>query len=95
MKEENPIAYLCKLSRLELTAEEQQKFQQELDTIVRYFDRLQEVDTQEAEFLSQAVADLNMLRTDEPQNSWQAKNILKNAAEKQGNCFQVPKILEG
>lgn len=62
---EELIAKLANLSRMALTKEESKTFQKQLDDILTFFEKLQEVDTSDVEPVSQITGLKNVARIDE------------------------------
>lgn len=87
------IEHLAKLSRLELSDKEIEKFSKELSSILDYVSKLQGIDTQNVEPVSQITGLSNVQRKDEVEDFENKKGILKNAPQKQGDFFKVKTVL--
>lgn len=68
MLTQEEIDKIMKLSRLNLTIKEQKKYQQELSSILDFFEKLQEVNTDGIEPTAQVTGLMNGLREDTPEN---------------------------
>jgi len=88
------VEYVAHLARVELTPEEAQKFAGQLDQILQYFEKLNELDTKDVEPTRHAIAVVNAFRDDEVRVSYDSETALKNAPDKDGPFFKVPKIIE-
>jgi len=82
------------LARLRLTAQEEERLTEQLDNILRYMAKLNEVDTAMVEPFTHGVDIANVLRDDEVTNRPNAEALLANAPEKDQTFFRVPKIIE-
>ena len=89
------VAKVAKLARLALTAEEQERFADQMADILKYVDMLDEVDTSEIEALAHPFAVENVFRPDETRPSLDRNDALQNAPQADGKFFLVPQILEG
>ena len=88
------VEHIAHLARLEFKEQEIEAFTKQLDNILTYFDKLQEVDTASVEPTSHAVRIMNVFREDAVKNSIPSEASLKNAPQEEGSCFRVPKIIE-
>ena len=88
------VEYVSHLARLRLSEEEAEKFTSQLDQILSYFEKLQELDTSQVEPTSHPIPIVNAFREDEMKPSLDIEDVLANAPEKEGNFFKVPKIIE-
>jgi len=88
------VAYVAKLARLALSDEEVRRLGKQLDTILEYISKLNEVSTQTAEPMSHVLPLENIYRADEVKPSLPTEEALKNAPSKEGAFFKVPKVIE-
>ena len=93
-KDKLDVAYMANLSRLELTDEEQKYLGRQLNDILDYISKLNEVDTNGVEPTSHVIALENVGREDKETASLPIDEVLKNAPSKEGKFFRVPKIIE-
>ncbi|HVR17020.1 MAG TPA: Asp-tRNA(Asn)/Glu-tRNA(Gln) amidotransferase subunit GatC [Candidatus Limnocylindrales bacterium] len=82
------------LARLRLTPEEQSSLTDELDRILGYMDKLNQLDTADVDLFSHAANITNTLREDRVTNRSNADALLANAPDRDGTFFKVPKIIE-
>ena len=88
------VEYVAGLARLRLSDEEKEEFTTQLDDILTYMDKLNEVDTTGVEPTSHVISIRNVLRNDEVRESLPSEPSLKNAPEKERSFYKVPKIIE-
>jgi aspartyl-tRNA(Asn)/glutamyl-tRNA(Gln) amidotransferase subunit C len=88
------VAYVAKLARLNLTAEETQLFQNQLGRVLKYADRLSEVDVSHVEAAAHAIPIFNVFREDEPRDFFTAEEALSNAPARANGLFIVTKVVE-
>jgi aspartyl-tRNA(Asn)/glutamyl-tRNA(Gln) amidotransferase subunit C len=89
------VGHIASLARLNLTAEEQSKFQNQLDSILGMVKDLQKVDISS---VPDAPVDpflpTNVIREDSVRPSFSSKEAIANAPQKNDEYFIVPKIVE-
>ncbi len=88
------VKYVAHLARLNLTPEEEAKFETQLSHILGYIEKLKEVDVSEVEPMAHAVPMVNITRPDEVRPSLSNEEALRNAPAKANGLFMVPKIVE-
>ena len=91
---QDEVTHVAHLARLEFGEEEKEKFTSQLNDILRYMDKLGEVDTTGVEPMTHAIAQKNAFREDAVGESLPPEVSLANAPESRGGCFQVPKVIE-
>lgn len=82
------------LARLRLTAQEESQLTEQLDHILGYMEKLDELDTSNVELFSHAVDAVNAMREDIVTNRPNADALLANAPDRDATYFKVPKIIE-
>ena len=85
---------MATLARLDLAPDEQERLAGELDRILVYMDKLNELDTEGVEPLSHAVDVVNVLRPDKAVNQPRTEALLSNAPAREDDFLSVPKIIE-
>ena len=85
---------MATLARLDLTADEQEQLAGQLDRILEYMDKLNELDTGGVEPMSHAVDVVNVLRPDRAVNQPRTEALLSNAPARDDDFLSVPKIIE-
>lgn len=88
------VEHVARLARLELTEEEKNLFTGQLDSILAYVDKLNELDTEGIVPTSHAVPMENAFREDEVATSIGVENALANAPDRSESFFRVPKVIE-
>ena len=87
------VLHIAKLSKLEFSDEEIEKFTTEMSTIIEYVNTLQGVDTSDVEDQT-SVLPLNDLRADKVEPSLSQEDAIKNAPKKRAGGFSVPQVVE-
>jgi len=88
------VSYVAKLARLNLTGDEGRLFQEQLDEVLAYAKKLEEVDVTDIEAAAHAVPIFNVFREDEPRAWFNAEEALSNAPRQANGLFIVPKVVE-
>ena len=88
------VGYVAQLARVNLTAEETQLFQKQLGDVLKYADKLREVDVSQVEAAAHAIPVFNVFREDEPRDWFTTEEALSNAPRKANNLFIVTKVVE-
>jgi aspartyl-tRNA(Asn)/glutamyl-tRNA(Gln) amidotransferase subunit C len=89
------VEHIAELARLKFNDEELENFTNQLNEILTYVDKLNELDTENVEPLSHPVENNNVFRDDKIKPSIPKEKALKNAPEKDENFFRVPKVIGG
>ena len=82
------------LARLRLTPQVESQLTEQLDHILGYMEKLDELDTSNVEPFSHAVDAVNAVREDVVTNRPNADALLANAPDRDATYFKVPKIIE-
>ena len=88
------VEQVAGLARLEFEGEEKELFAKQLDNILSYVDKLNELDTTGVEPTSHVLPIKNVMRPDEVKPSLTPDEALANAPERSGDFYRVPKIIE-
>ena len=102
MVTEKDVAYVAELAHLELTEAERARMLKDLNSILDYIDRLNQLDTSKVEPMAQVAARyggdaegfVNAMRPDEPRTCLLHDEALQNAPKSDGVFFKVPKVIE-
>lgn len=89
------VEYIADLARLKFNDEELEKFTEQLNEILSYVEKLNELDTSKVEPLSHPVEGNNVFREDIVKPSIDREEALKNAPDKNELFFKVPKVIGG
>ena len=92
--EKQQVEYVAHLARLEFSAGETERFTSQLNDILFYMDKLNEVDTNGVVPLGSNVALNNAFREDVVKDSLGPDLALANAPEARNGCFLVPRVVE-
>jgi aspartyl-tRNA(Asn)/glutamyl-tRNA(Gln) amidotransferase subunit C len=87
------IEHIAKLAKLKFTDDEIDKLAPQLNGILDYVEKLNELDTENVEPLSHPVANTNVFREDKLKESVPTEEALKNAPQKDEKYFKVPKVI--
>jgi aspartyl-tRNA(Asn)/glutamyl-tRNA(Gln) amidotransferase subunit C len=89
------VTYVADLANLELTPEERQRMVRDLNSILGYIDRLNELDTASIPPMAQTVLQTtNVTREDALRPCLEHEAALQNAPRSDGSFFKVPKVIE-
>lgn len=88
------VEYVAHLARMEITEAEQEKFTSQLNDILLYIDKLNELHTEGVEPMSHAISVTNAFREDNVVNSIGTQQTLANAPDARGEFFRVPKVID-
>jgi aspartyl-tRNA(Asn)/glutamyl-tRNA(Gln) amidotransferase subunit C len=87
------VEYVAKLAKLQFTFEEMEKFTSQLNQILAYMEKLNELDTTNVEPLAQITELQNVLREDIVRPSLPVEDVLANAPVENEKFFKVPKVI--
>ena len=88
------VKHIAELAKLNLTEEEQARFQKQLSAVLDYAKELQAIDTSKISPTATVLPLRTVLREDVAQPSLPREDLLKNSAEQEAGCFRVPAIME-
>lgn len=88
------VEHVANLARLELSDTEKEQFEGQLNAILKYAEKLNELNTDEIEPTSHVLPLANVMREDEVRPSWPIEKVLRNAPEEEDGQFKVPAVLE-
>lgn len=88
------VEYTAKLARMKLSSEETASLAQQLSSILKYVEKLNEVKTDNIEPTSHVLPLKNVYRQDKVRPSLDVRAALQNAPAKEGEFFKVPRIIE-
>ena len=94
---EKDVRYVAELAHLELSEEEINKFLPQLDSILKYVEKLNQLDTTQVDPMAQVTypsAENPSLRPDQPWPTFDQEIALANAPEQAAGCFKVPRVIE-
>lgn len=84
---------IAALARLNLSGQSRAKYLEQLNQILSYVKKLEEVDTEGVEPLVHSHDQVNVMREDTPAKSLTVSEALENAPLDDGHYFRVPKVV--
>ena len=94
MIQRKDVEHVARLARLALTDAEIERMREQLNGILTYIEKLNELDTSDVEPTSHAVPLVNVMRDDEAAPCLSREEALANAPDRAGEFFRVPRIIE-
>ena len=88
------VDQVAKLARLELSPEDMEKFTKQLNDILIYMEKLNELDLSEIKPTSHVLSIENIFREDILHTPLEIEESLANAPKREGFFYQIPKIIE-
>ena len=88
------VEHVARLARLELTEEEKERMTAQLDSILAYIDKLNELETSTVEPTTTVIPMVSVMREDETRPSLDQDEALANAPDRADVYFRVPRIIE-
>jgi len=88
------IRHLAHLARLEFKEEEMKSMQGDMDKILGFVAKIDELDLEGVEPLVYLSEERNILREDRSETLLTKDEALKNAPDKDSDYFRVPKVLK-
>jgi len=90
---EEDVKHIADLARIELTEEERRSFTEQFNTILAYFEILQDLDTETVSPTSHVIEVTNAFREDQVRPSLAPDDVVKNTAQTERGFFKAPKII--
>lgn len=87
------VDQLAHLARLEIRPEEKDAIKEDLQKMIAFIEKLNELDTTGVEPLLFMTDEINVLREDTVEGSVTREEALKNAPLKDEQFFKVPKVI--
>lgn len=91
IKTVNEVAHLA---RLEFNEDGKIEILNDMNRMLAFVDKLNELDTDDTEPLIYMTDEKNVLREDDPKETLTQKEALKNAPKKDSDYFKVPKVID-
>ena len=89
------MQYIADLARLEFDPASAEALTRDFQNILAYVEQLNALDTAGVEPMMHAMAMTNVFREDVAEAPLTPEQMFQNAPQHDGECFLVPKILEG
>ncbi len=90
---ENVMENIEILAKLSIHGNEREKIMSEMEKILSYVHKLNEIDTNNVEPLINVIPFTNVFREDDVKSSLDVEDVLENAPHKKDNQFVVPKTI--
>jgi aspartyl-tRNA(Asn)/glutamyl-tRNA(Gln) amidotransferase subunit C len=87
------VEHVAHLARLTLADEELEKMTGQLDNILSYVDKLDQLDTSQVAATFHVFSVRNAFREDVEKESLSQAEAVKNGPQQDGQMFQVPRII--
>ncbi len=88
------LDHVANLARIDLTPEEKERFAAQLGDVLAYIALLNEVNVEGVEPTAHAFPVVNVWADDIPEPGLSVEDALRNAPEKRGNMFVVPRVVD-
>ena len=88
------VEHVAALARLSFKGEELEKFTVQLNNILKYIEKLSELDTKGITPTSHPFPMKAPMREDEVKPSLSTAEVLANAPDREKGMFRVPKVIE-
>jgi aspartyl-tRNA(Asn)/glutamyl-tRNA(Gln) amidotransferase subunit C len=87
------VEKIAELARLKFSEDELENFTPQMNEILNYMEKLNELDTENVKPLSHPVEQTNVFRDDKLKPSITTEEALRNAPAKDEHHFKVPKVI--
>lgn len=88
------VEHVAKLARLHLTDDEREMFTEQLNAILQYAEKLNELNTDDIAPTTHVLHLSNVMREDEVKESLPPEKVFRNAPDEEDGQFKVPAVLE-
>lgn len=88
------IERLAELSRLEFVAEEKEEIKKDLEKILSFMEKLNELNTDDVEPMIYVSDQANVFREDIVKDTLSKEDVLRNAPLKDSDYIKVPKVIQ-
>jgi len=85
---------LAHLARLKFNAVDKEEIKHDLQKMIEFIEKLNELDTSGVEPLLHMTDEANILRTDEVKGSITREEAMRNAPDHDESFFRVPKVIK-
>ncbi|WP_066637101.1 Asp-tRNA(Asn)/Glu-tRNA(Gln) amidotransferase subunit GatC [Desulfolucanica intricata] len=87
------VDHIALIARLKLSEEQQEKYTEQFNAILKYAELFQELDTKNVEPTFHVLPLQNVFREDKVGEHLTGEKVLANAPDSDGEYFKVPKIM--
>lgn len=88
------IEHIANLSMLNLSEEEITRYTNDMEQIVEFANKINEINTDELTESSFALDATNVFRKDEVKESFDRELLLKNAPNSNGEAYSLPSVMD-
>lgn len=88
------IEHIAKLSMLNLSDEEITRYTKDMEQIVGFANKINDIDTSEIEESAFALDAKNVFRKDEVRESFDRDLLLSNAPNSNGEAYSLPNVMD-
>ena len=88
------VDHLARLSRLRFSESEKKEIREDLEQMIQFVEKLNQVDTSGLEPVLHMSSEVNRLRDDEVKGSVSSSEALKNSTNSREQFFTVPKVIK-
>lgn len=93
MIDKKTISQIAKLSRIEISEEDANKYAKDLSKVLDYFDQISKIETKNIEPMTTPVENEYFWREDKVVAEYSPEEMLQNAPDRAGNLFKVPPVV--
>ena len=88
------IKHIANLSMLNLSDEEIEKYTKDMEQIVNFANKVNEIDTSSTEISAFSNDNVNIFRKDEVRKSLSRELLLSNAPSSNGEAYSIPNVMD-
>lgn len=88
------IKHIANLSMLNLSDEEIEKYTKDMEQIVGFANKINEIDTSSTEISAFSNDNVNVFRKDEVRDSFDRELLLSNAPSSNGEAYSIPNVMD-
>ena len=85
---------IAALAKLDIADSEREQLKADMSDILDWVEKLNELDTENTEAITQMTGEINRLRKDKEVSNLSSEQAVKNAREKKDGFFVVPKVIK-
>jgi aspartyl-tRNA(Asn)/glutamyl-tRNA(Gln) amidotransferase subunit C len=86
------VEHIAELAKITLTEDEKELFTEQLERILEYFRKIDELDLENVEPTTHTMDTSNVFRDDVEKESLPPEEVLANAPEKEDRYFKAPRV---
>jgi aspartyl-tRNA(Asn)/glutamyl-tRNA(Gln) amidotransferase subunit C len=86
------VEHIAELAKITLTEDEKELFTEQLERILEYFRKIDELDLEGVEPTTHTMDTSNVFREDVEKESLPPEEVLSNAPEKEDRYFKAPRV---